>query len=169
MPALASWTAAPTTRSGNSSGLYRSPFDETTSDTIENGSIAIPEALEYFAVGPDNPQNPSILEFSRNQSSLSFLWGSPDTYNSLTFYLDGAQVGGPFNQTDLDPPLTPTSPQSSNVYVTFNGEFDEVQFESSPNNAFEFSNISSTPVPAPAGMALLGGGLLAMGLMRRRR
>lgn len=167
LPASAFWTAAPTTITGGNTATARSPFDETTDLGSFSSSLAGAEDLHYFAVGPNNPSNPAILSFTQDQSSLSFLWGSPDDYNGLTFWLDGAQVGGPFDQSDVTPPYVVTSPPTGSVHVTFDGVFDEVRFESS-SNAFEIASLSATAVSAPASMALLGGGLLALGLVRRR-
>lgn len=164
LPAFASWTAAPTTvLGGNNPGIARSPFDETSSNSFSSSLVGA-ENLHYFSVGPSNP---ATLSFTRDMAELSFLWGSPDGYNGLTFYLDGNPVGGPFNQTDVNPPLMPLNPPASNVYVTFGGTFDEVRFTSS-QNAFEFAGLSAQ-VPAPASLALLGSGLLALGFVRRQK
>ncbi len=174
LPASAFWTAAPTIVTGGNTAVSRSPFDETTDLNSFSSSLPGAATLHYFAVGPNNPSNPAKLSFTQDQNSLSFLWGSPDDYNGLTFYLDGTPVGGPFNQTDVTPPYILTSPPTGSVYATFSGVFDEVWFEAS-SNAFEFSSLSATPVnpdptgvSAPASLALIGGGLLALGLVRRR-
>ena len=175
LPASASWTAAPTTVTGGNTSVARSPFDETPDLNSFSSSLPGAASLHYFAIGPNNPSNPAKLSFTQDQSSLSFLWGSPDDYNGLTFYLDGSPAGGPFNQSDVLSVYTPTTPPAESVYVTFSGVFDEVWFEAS-SNAFEFSSLSATPenpdptgVSAPASLALIGGGLLAAGLVRRRR
>jgi hypothetical protein len=87
-----------------------------------------------------------------------------DDYNELAFFLNGnpipvltvlwsdlagAEIGG----------------GSSFVRVT-DIVFDQIRFFSSPNNAFEFSNIETAPVPLPAALPLFGSVLAGMGFFR---
>ena len=165
LPAGAFWTAAPSTRTGNDSGIYRTPWDETSNAAVENVTLgnAVAGSIEYFAAGPGNPENPAKLSFGQNQTSLSFLWGSPDDFNHLFFYLDDVLV-----EEFTGTPIT-GSPSAGSKLVTFTGLFDEVWFESRGSNAFEFANLTTTPVPLPAGAALILTGLGGLALMRRRK
>ncbi len=54
------------------------------------------------------------------------------------------------------------------VEFQFNEAFTAVRFESD-QAAFEPALHSATPVPAPAALALMGAGLVAIGFVRRRR
>jgi hypothetical protein len=167
LPTGASWTATPQTRTGNSSGIYRSPFDNEGLAGSPDNSAYI--GLSYFAVGPDNPNNPAKLSFGGVlHDGLKLLWGSPDTYNYLYFYKEGSLVATVLN-TDIAPQPDPaTTFGAAFVHIT-NVVFDEVWFKSSPNNAFEFSNVSATVVPLPAAAWLMLAGLGGLGLMSRRR
>jgi len=158
------WADAPSVRAGNLNGIYRTPFDETPNAQVENATFdnAVVADVEYFAVGPGNPANPAILEFANVQQSFSFLWGSPDSFNELTFKLDGAEVGV-FTGTVIT-----GAPSAGSVWAEFEGRFDEVQFYSSPSNAFEFASIETTAVPLPAGAVLLLTALGGFAVARRR-
>jgi hypothetical protein len=154
------WTTAPSTRLGNLAGDYRSPFD------IENAGSSDTTLLnskQYFAVGPGNATDTAIMTFTVAQSSLSFLWGSVDTYNTLQFYLGGL-LQDQVNSFAWASQLTYGA-----SYVTVAGvTFDEIRFGSPNTDAFEFSNLSTTAVPIPAAAWLLGSGLLGLFAVGRR-
>jgi hypothetical protein len=107
----------------------------------------------------------ATYSFGVDQSAFAFMWGSPDTYNTLDFFLDNVNVGSftgnaviPFGTAGL-----------GFVDVVFSGQFDRVVFGSGSTDAFEFTNVSSTPVPLPAAAWLLLSGLGGLGFMGRRR
>ena len=152
-------------RSGNGSG-FRSPFDETSDLGTCSSTVADGCTTNYFAVGPSNLPNPVKLNFEDVQNYFSMLWGSPDTYNELTFYLGDNDVGS-FTSTADVPRATAGGASAGSVFVAFTGEYDAVHFDSGNSNAFEFSNVSTVPLPASAFLLMAGlGGLAAM---RRRK
>lgn len=107
-------------------------------------------------------------DFGATYSAFTFVWGSPDDYNTLTFYKNGAVVD------TLS--ITPGSSIAPAVYAKTSGlatitniaggSYDAVMFSTS-GNSFEYGNVAPVPVPA-AGVMLLGalGGLTAL---RRRK
>lgn len=117
---------------------------------------------------------PAILTFKTPISYLSFLWGSPDTYNFLTLvsstgteYSFTAQGLG-FSQTDGN--------QAFSQYAQFTADAGEtissVVFSNVPaRDAFEVANFSVTAVPEPGtwGLMLVGFGMVAGASRYRRR
>ena len=170
LPTGAVWNPDRTPASGSSltPPEYRSPWEGSSEPGTKFWTIG------YNASGPNYP-NPAVLNFDADHNEISFLWGSVDAYNSISFYGTGG-----FIETYTGAMLLAAFPQVTSglgaalVSIVVSG-FNEIRFSSS-NNAFELSNItvsdSETPrVPLPSAILLLGsvvGGLGMFGAMRRK-
>jgi hypothetical protein len=174
-----SWTDLPSTVNGSLGGAYKSPFDPALANNgvdVTGGDV-IPNwhNIQYYTVGspaPNSAPSPAILEFAIQQSYLSLLWGSIDTYNAIALYLNGVlqdTVTGGFLLVNGGQPAA-----SGAAFVKIAGSFDEVRFYSNypgfgaDTPAFEFSNVVAT-VPVPAGGLLLLGALGGLAALRRRK
>lgn len=161
--------AAPYLSNGNGA-LFGDPTngpDTTTYITSgSNGSVAGAEA---------------ILTFSSQEEYFGLLWGSVDSYNTLSFYEGG--VNGTLVGTVTGAEVTGNDDGDQGVdgtyYVNINSsaDFDTV-VASSTQYAFEFDNVAYNATnlggggatPLPASLWLFGTVLGGAGfLMRRRR
>jgi hypothetical protein len=111
---------------------------------------------------------------------LSIIWGSPDPYNTLSFYsgtIGSGTLLGSFTGADLA--INHAQPAMGKDVVTFadtTGFFNYVVLTTTAN-AFEFTNaeascsICETPpsTPLPAALPLFVGGLGTVGFFARRR
>jgi hypothetical protein len=112
---------------------------------------------------------------------LSIIWGSPDPYNTLSFYSGTVGSGtllGSFTGVDLA--IDHAQPAMGKDVVTFS---DSVGFFSyvvltTTSNAFEFTDLEAActecgpapnPTPLPAALPLFAGGLGTLGFFARRR
>jgi len=131
----------------------------------------------YYSVGPADGQ-PGTIDLSSfgDITSLSFLWGSVDSYNVLNFLDASGNVLASFTGSDIFNPATgsQTDP-NTNPVVTFllSGaditDFAKLQLTTNPSqNAFEIDNLAINPVPEPATWGLMLLGFAGVGFAMRR-
>jgi hypothetical protein len=102
-------------------------------------------------------------------NQLSFLWGSPDTFNQLVVHTNLSSYTYTASQAGVTPP---NGDQTFAEYVDFvlgNGELiTSVNFNST-SNAFEVSNFAVSGVPEPSTWAMMVIGFLGVGFLAYRR
>lgn len=115
-------------------------------------------------------------------NALSFVWGSVDSYNVISFFKGSTKLlefNGDFLKDNFSPifnnlaadGVTPKSVQFSIAATDVSQSFDRVDFVLTPTTGgFEFGNIVATPVwNAGSGLpTLVGFGLLTWFLRRRK-
>ena len=117
----------------------------------------------------------AVLTFSKAQTALSILWGTPDYKNLIEFSLGGKVVasfwGADFNWFwETDPGIV-THPGAGAALLRLSGfTFDSVRFATwSDTGSFEFSNITASPVPLPPAILALFAALGSLVVVSRRR
>ena len=106
---------------------------------------------------------------------FSFLWGSPDSYNTVNFY-SGALGSGTLIASISGSALTHDTPGSGFDFVTFTatgGTIGSVVLEDAGSAAFEYADqtlgTNGAQTPLPAALPLFAGGLGLVALFSRRR
>ena len=139
---------------------------------------------QWWSIGYSSLHHgPGVVQLTAPASYYGFLWGSPDGFNTVSFFSNGTMVG---SFTGADVFTHADGSQGALVggqYVNFwagEGEqFDTVKFYTE-SDAFETDNHSvfpppviqidtALPVPEPETYALLLAGLCAVGFMSRNR
>ncbi len=158
--------AAPYLSGGNGSG-----FGSGASDQADG-----PDATNYLAAGSTGTNSGAAvtIQFPSLEQYMGLLWGSVDNYNTLSLYKDNVLVG---TITGSDVSTSPDGDQGVNgtLYVNIDAlgpahAFNKAVLTSSAYT-LETDNLAfnPTPVPEPAGIAFIGLGLAALGLVRARR
>ncbi|MFT4148709.1 MAG: VPLPA-CTERM sorting domain-containing protein [Paracoccaceae bacterium] len=128
---------------GDWSGVYLSPFSDTTTayTSVSGGASA-------------------TYDFGAVMSAISLVWGTVDSYNYIDFIKDGVVV-----ET-----LGGSGIAGGYLQIASDFLFDSVTLRSG-SNAFEFGALSATPsaVPVPAAGLLLAGAVAGLGALSRRR
>ena len=146
-----------------------SPWTGTASP---NGTYSV---LDGQTVG--TPVNPSDALYNQvaGTTTLTFMWGSPDSYNSVELF--SGQFGTGTNLGTITGTfLTHDTPGSGYDVVTFTalGGFDigSIELINAGTPAFEYANVPVTTTvsqtPIPGALPLVAGGLALIGLLRRR-
>jgi hypothetical protein len=152
--------SAPLT-SGSVPGVKRSVWDTSASNS---------DPRTYAVAGPDSnfPTGFITYDFAKLMTSLSFVWGSPDSYNTLEL-LNGSTIVGTITPGST-PNLFVNSIDSTLVTVLLNSSefFNGLRFTST-TAAFEFANITATAVPLPPALLLFGASLFGLGAARKRK
>ena len=160
---------------GSSSGQYAAPY-LTGNNGVCFGSpnqATGTDITNYLTAGGRSTSS-ATLSWTSLQQYFGILWGSVDTYNTLTFYNGTTMVGQLTGSQVINSAVGDQGPDGT-VYLNVDSTlgFNKVVMTSS-QHAFEFDNVafSSTPLdlPEPGALGMMGLGLLAIaGLAFRRR
>ncbi len=143
---------------GSVPGSWASPPDDTSN---------------YFSVGPSTV-TPGTVTLSGLASYFGYYGGSPDTFNSVSFFNGGSLVGS-FDGTALAAfaGVAADGNQTVGNFWNFTANnagdyFNSVVF-ASVSNAFETDNHAVLAVPEPETYAMMLAGLGLIGFSARRR
>ncbi len=181
------------TVTGSVANLYRSPFENISFGTSLNGppynignsgyGITGWDSLPYSSVQGGGSATYSTIPGSNpaGANTLSILWGSPDSYNTLAFYnasdLLGTITGSPNGtyETGILSGIALEIQTYGHDQMTFtdNGGLFTSVVLSSTTNAFEFADLSSSYVelsrtPLPSTWTMLIAGFIGLGFFAYR-
>jgi hypothetical protein len=166
--------------SGNASFSFSpgnvSPFVSGSLD----GQYAAPpgDQTQYLSIATPGRASSVIIDFDSPINYYGLYLGSPDAYNSFTFYGTGDNVTpvASFTGNDIIPPGNGN--QSIGQYVNFyanGGTVSRIVLAStqaaleSDNHAYVLAPGGEGDVPEPATMGLMGTALASIGILFRRR
>jgi hypothetical protein len=155
--------------SGNVPNDRVSPFtnpnlDYSVLSDIPNGG----RAGDIFDVGR------AVYNIAPDDNVFSFLWGSPDAFNTVTFYSGPAGSHGNGTGTVIasftGADLSKATLGEGYDLVTFDlSGVGSIVFSDDGQSAFEFADVDIDPTPLPAALPLFAGGLVMLGLLGRAK
>lgn len=155
---------------GSVSGLYAAPYLSNNNGTLFGDPNNGPDTTTYLTTGIGSV----IMTMPGEEKYLGLLWGSVDSYNTLSFY-EGSTLIGSVTGTDVTSNANGDQGVNGTYYVniTSTENFDRV-VATSTSYAFEFDNVAYNPtaVPEPSSfvLALAGGiGLVTYKQVRKKR
>ena len=157
---------------------YRDPFENQNGSHGPGYGTLQYTSLYAGATGTWSVAALGVAGGSADQ--LSIIWGSPDPYNTLSFYsgtIGSGTLLGSFTGVDLA--IDHSQPAMGKDVVTFGtdvGFFNYVVLTTT-SNAFEFTNLEAActecapppSTPLPAALPLFVGGLGTVGFFARRK
>jgi hypothetical protein len=161
-----------TTVTGESPGVSRSPFENAAPGSggtlLSDGGYGIGgwANLVYTSIQANGA---ATYNFGP-ADSLNILWGSPDSYNTLSFY-SGLNGTGSLLFSITGSALGIQTYGHDQVDFTMTGGAFESVVLTSSGNAFEFADLQDAPIetPLPAALPLFATGLGAIGLLGWRK
>jgi hypothetical protein len=169
---------APATETFGIATFSGGAFLEPSSNNYGGTSAAPPGSGIYWSVGVSGANgnvDTGTATFSEGLSQIGFEWGSPDAYNTITFYgAGGVNLGsftGAYVESNAPPPPFNLGDQSVTEYFTFssNSPIYSASYTST-TNAFETANYTYVAaVPEASDFVFFATGVLGVIAIVSRR
>jgi hypothetical protein len=154
---------------GSQSGVGAAPFLSNGNGTLFGDPNNGPDTTTYLSTGTGSV----TMTLPGQEKYFGLLWGSVDTFNTLSFF-DGSTLVGSLTGADVTSSANGNQGEFGTFYVNINStaSFDKVVATSS-QIAFELDNVAYnvTAVPEPSSfiLAFIGGvGAVTYKLKRRK-
>jgi hypothetical protein len=137
---------------GSQADVYAAPYLSNGNGTPFGDSNDGPDTTTYLSTGIGSV----TLTLPGQEMYVGLLWGSVDSYNSLSFY-NGSTLVGTVTGTDVTSNANGDQGVLGTYYVNINStESFNTVVASSTQYAFEFDNVAFNPqaVPEPSSFAL---------------